>query len=146
MLAVAFVAVILVAISGVWLYRLMQGVAIEETVAIVCFANVTFLVICGLVGRDFAGGWSGLVAMLSLSSGVDLIQMIIVFWLLREMPPVRFGTRYLVIPLLTIAEGYVVLRPEVTARMLVGAALLTAGAAWILFSKASEDEVVLSLR
>ena len=146
MLAVAFVAVVLMAISGVWMHRLMQGVAIEETVIIVCFANASFLTVCGLVGRGFAGGWSGLMAMLSLSSGVDLIQMILLFWLLREMSPVCFGTRYLVIPLLTIVEGYVVLRPEVTARMVVGAALLIGGAAWILFSKTSEDEVVLSLR
>ena len=146
MLAVAFVAVVLVAISGVWMHRLMQGVAIEETVIIVCFANASFLAVGGLVGRGFADGWRGLMAMLSLSSGVDLIQMILVFWLLREMTPVRFGTRYLVIPLLTIVEGYVVLRPEVTSRMVVGAALLIGGAAWILFSKTSEDEVVLSLR
>jgi drug/metabolite transporter (DMT)-like permease len=146
MLAVAFVAVILVAISGVWMHRLMQGVAIAETIVIVCFANAAFLMICGLVGRDFAGGWSGLTVMLSLSTYVDLIQMILVFWLLREMPPVRFATRYLVIPLLTIVEGYVALQPDVTARMVVGAALLIGGAAWILFSKAPDDEAVLSLR
>jgi drug/metabolite transporter (DMT)-like permease len=146
MLAVAFVAVILVAISGVWMHRLMQGVAIAETIVIVCFANAAFLMICGLITRDFSGGWSGLTAMLSLSTSVDLIQIILVFWLLREMPPVRFATRYLVIPLLTIAEGYVVLRPDVTARMVVGAALLIGGAAWILFSKVPDDEAVLSLR
>jgi drug/metabolite transporter (DMT)-like permease len=146
MLAVAFVAVVLVAISGVWMHRLMRGVAIADAAIIVCFANAAFLVICGLVARDFAGGWSGLSAILSLSSGIDLIQIILVFWLLREMSPVRFGTRYLVIPLLTIVEGYVFLRPEVTARMLVGIVLLTAGAVWILIAKAPDDEVILSLR
>jgi drug/metabolite transporter (DMT)-like permease len=62
------------------------------------------------------------------------------------MQPVRFATRYLVIPMLTVVEGYVVLRPEVTARMAVGAALLVGGTMWILFSKASDDEVILSLR
>ena len=146
MLAVVFVAVILVAISGVWMHRLMQNVRIAETIVIVCLANAAFLVICGLVSRDFAGGWSGLTAMLSLSTCVELIQMVLVFWLLREMSPVRFSTRYLVIPLLTVVEGYVIVRPEVTARMVVGAALLIGGTAWILFSKAPDDGEILSLR
>jgi drug/metabolite transporter (DMT)-like permease len=87
-----------------------------------------------------------LTAVLSLSTSVDLIQIVLVFWLLREMSPVRFAARYLVIPLLTIVEGYVALRPEVTARMVVGAVLLAGGSVWILFSKASDDGVVLSLR
>ena len=139
MLAVAFVAVVLVAISGVWIHQLMQGVAIAETIVIVCFANATFLVICGLVGRDFMGGWSGLTTMLSLSSCVDVVQMVLLFWLLREMSPVRFATRYLVIPLLTVVEGFVVLRPEVTVRIVVGVALLAGGTAWILFSKVPDD-------
>jgi drug/metabolite transporter (DMT)-like permease len=141
-----FVAVILVAVSSVWMHRLMQGVAIAETMFIVCFANAAFLAICGLVARDFVGGWAGLRTVLSLSSCVDLIQVILVFWLLREMQPVRFAARYLVIPLLTVVEGYVVLRPEVTARMVVGAVLLVGGTVWVLFSKASDDEVILSLR
>jgi drug/metabolite transporter (DMT)-like permease len=145
MLAVAFAAVLLVAVSGVWMYQLMQGGALGETIAIVCFANAVFLVIGGLLAGDFAGGWNGWAGMLSLSSGVDLIQMILAFWLLREMPPVRFATRYLVIPLLTVIEGYIVLRPEVTVRMGVGALLVAGGAVWILFSK-KPDEVILSLR
>ncbi len=146
MLVVAFGAVVLVAISGVWMHRLMQGIAIAETAVIVCFVNAAFLGICGLVAGDFVGRWSGLAGMLSLSSCVDLIQIILVFWLLREMPPLRFATRYLLIPLLTVIEGYVVLRPEVTTRMVVGTALLLGGTVWILSSKAADDEAVLSLR
>ncbi len=146
MLGVAFVAVILVAISGVWMHRLMKGVAIAEVVVIVCFANVAFLMICVLAGRDFVGSWRGLATMLSLSSCFDLVQIVAGFWLLREMSPVRFATRYLVVPLLTVIEGYVVLRPDLTARMAVGAALLTGGAAWILFSKTPGSETVSLFR
>ena len=146
MLAVVFVAVVLVAISGVWMHRLMQNVAMVEAIAIVCFANAAFLLVCGLAGRSLLWNWSGLTAILSLSTSADLIQIVLVFWLLREMSPVRFAARYLVIPLLTIVEGYVALRPEVTARMVVGAVLLAGGSVWILFSKASDDGVVLSLR
>lgn len=141
MLAVTFAVVVLVAVSGVWMYRLMQGIAVAEAMVIVCFANAVFLGICSLAAREFEGGWGGLTAMLSLSSCVDLIQIVLVFWLLREMTPVRFGARYLVIPLLTVVEGYVVLRPEVTARMIVGFILLTGGAMWILLSKSPDTEV-----
>ncbi len=146
MLAVVFISVLLVAVSGVWMHQLIQGGALGETIAIICLANAVFLVIGGFVAGDFAGGWNGWAEMLSLSSGVDLIQLILAFWLLREMPPVRFATRYLVIPLLTVIEGYVALRPEVTVRMGVGAVLVAGGAVWILFSKATDDEVILSLR
>ena len=54
--------------------------------------------------------------------------------------------RYLVIPLLTVVEGYVVLRPELTFRMGFGVVLLAAGAGMILFAKPAADEAVLSLR
>jgi drug/metabolite transporter (DMT)-like permease len=146
MLGVAFAAVLLVAVSGVWVHQLMQGGALRVTIAIVCFANAVFLMISGLATGDFVGRWNGWAGILSLSFGVDLIQMILAFWLLREMPPVRFATRYLVIPLLTVVEGYVVLRPEVTARMGTGAVLVAGGAVWILFSKKSDDGGILSLR
>ena len=146
MLAVVFVAATVLATAGVWMYRLMKGGAFGLRVAIVCFANAVFLGIGGLLAGGFAGVWNGLTVMLTLSSGVDLVQIILIFWLLREMQPIRFAARYLVVPLLTVIEGYVVLRPELTARMGVEALLAVGGALWILFLKASDDEVILSLR
>jgi drug/metabolite transporter (DMT)-like permease len=146
MMVVIFVAAVLVAISGVWLHRLMQGITITEAVVIVCFANAVFLSVCGLASGDFVGGLSNLRTMFSLSACVELIQIILVFWLLREISPVRFAARYLVIPLLTIVEGLFLLRPQVTVRMVVGISLLIGGIAWILFSKQADDEAILSLR
>jgi hypothetical protein len=67
-------------------------------------------------------------------------------WLWRKMPPVRFAARYLVIPLLTILESFVLMRPEWTVRMGFGTALLAAGGGMLLFLKAGEEETVLSLR
>jgi drug/metabolite transporter (DMT)-like permease len=124
----------------------MQDAAMAEAIALVCFANAVFLVVCGLVRREFVVSWNGLTAMFSLASCIDLIQIVLVFWLLREMPPVRFATRYLVIPLLTIVGGYVFLRPELTVRMVVGMGLLIGGSAWALFSKTPDDDAILSLR
>jgi hypothetical protein len=65
---------------------------------------------------------------------------------LREMPPVRFAARYLLIPLLTIIESYTLVRPDWTARMVLGTILLAVGAGTLLFWKAGEEETVLSLQ
>jgi hypothetical protein len=62
------------------------------------------------------------------------------------MAPVRFSARFLVIPLVTIVEGFVLLRPEVTGRMVVGTVLLAVGTAWMLMTKRQVDEEVLTLR
>jgi hypothetical protein len=82
----------------------------------------------------------------SIASLVDVVEVLLIVWLLREMPPVRFAARYLVIPLLTVLESYVVMRPEWTVRMGFGTALLAAGSGTLLFWKAGEEETVLSLR
>jgi hypothetical protein len=83
---------------------------------------------------------------MSIASLVDLVEVLLIVWLLREMPPIRFAARYLVIPLLTVLESYVVMRPEWTVRMGFGTVLLAAGAGMLLFLKAGEEEAVLSLR
>jgi len=51
-----------------------------------------------------------------------------------------------VIPLLIVAEGYLIFRPELTLRMGLGAALLAGGAAVLLFSSEASEKAHLSLR
>ena len=82
----------------------------------------------------------------SISSMVDVVEVLLIVWLMREMPPVRFAARYLVIPLLTVLESYVLIRPEGTVRMGCGTVLLAAGAGALLFLKAEEEDTVLSLQ
>jgi len=138
--------VVLVAVLSVWMYRLLQGFALAEAIAVVCLSNALFLLVCGLVQGEFVWRLSALSAIGSASSGVDAIAVVLMIWLLREMTPVHFAARYLVIPLFTVAEGYVLLRPDLTVRMGLGLALLAVGAGVILFSRSGEDEAVLSLR
>jgi drug/metabolite transporter (DMT)-like permease len=71
--------------------------------------------------------------------------VLLLLWLLRRMPPVQFASRYLIIPLLTVLEAYVLLRPQLTLRIGAGAILLAAGAGSLLLQHPAEDEVV-SLR
>jgi hypothetical protein len=112
----------------------------------VCLSNAVFLLVCSAVRGELVLQWSELASVVSLSSLVDLVEVVLLVWLLREIMPVRFASRYLVIPLLTLFEGYGLIRPGLTVRVVSGLVLLAAGAGMLLFLKAGEDETVLSLR
>jgi hypothetical protein len=146
MLAVVCAAVILVGLASVWLYRLLRGVALADAIAVVGLANAAFLLISSAVREEVVWRGNGLASVMSIASLVDLVEVLLIVWLLREMPPIRFAARYLVIPLLTVLESYVVMRPEWTVRMGFGTALLAAGGGMLLFLKAGDEETVLSLR
>jgi len=139
-------AVVLVGLSSVWLYRLLQGMALEEALAVVCLGNAGFLLVCSAIWEQFVWSWSGLVSVVSLSSLVDIAEVVLLVWLLREMIPVRFAARYLVIPLLTLLESYTLIRPELSVRMVSGVVLLAVGAGTLLVLKIGEEETMLSLR
>jgi drug/metabolite transporter (DMT)-like permease len=146
MLGVVCAAVALVGLSSVWLYRLLRGVALAHAVAAICLANAVFLLVCSVVRGDYVLQWSGLSSVISTASLVDVVEVVLIVWLLREMPPVRFAARYLLIPLLTILESYVLIRPEVTVRIACGTLLLAAGVGMLLFLKVGDEDTVLSLR
>jgi hypothetical protein len=145
MLDVLGAAVVLVGLSSVWLYRLLRGVAVAHAVAAICLANAVFLLVCSGVRGDFVLR-GGLASVISFASLVDVMEVVLIVWLLREMPPVRFAARYLLIPLLTILESFILIRPEVTARIACGTVLLGAGVGMLLFLKSGDEETMLSLR
>jgi drug/metabolite transporter (DMT)-like permease len=146
MLGLVCVAVVIAGLASVWLDWLLHGVGLADAIVVAGLANAVFLLACGSVGSDFVWRWSGVESMLSVSSLVDGVEVVLLVWLLREIPPVRFAARYLLIPLITILEGYVLIRPEFTVRMGFGTVLLAVGVGVMLFWKAGEEETVLSLR
>ncbi len=146
MLAVICTAVILAGVVSLWLYRLLPEGGLAVEFAVVGFANAAFLLAWSAVHEDIVWQWNGLASLVSVSSLVDAAEVLLIVWLLRVMPPVRFAARYLLIPLITVAEGLVVLRPELTVRMILGTVLLAAGASVLLFFDAQDDEAPLSLR
>ena len=139
-------AVVGVGLSSVWLYRLLRGMALAEALAVVCLGNALFLLACSAVRGEFVWRWSGLASVVSLSSLVDVVEVVLLVWLLGGMMPVRFAARYLVIPLLTLLESYALMRPELTVRVVSGVVLLAAGAGMLLAMKLGEEETALSLR
>ncbi|MCU1250925.1 MAG: hypothetical protein JWQ49_3954 [Edaphobacter sp.] len=149
MQSIVCAAVVLVGLSSVGLYRLLRGVAFADAIAVVGVANAAFLLVWSAVREDLLWRGNDLASVMSIASLVDLVdvaEVLLIVWLLREMPPIRFAARYLVIPLLTVLESYVVMRPEWTVRMGFGTALLAAGGGMLLFLKAGEEGTVLSLR
>jgi hypothetical protein len=146
MLAIVCVAVVVVGLASVWLYRLLRGFAWADAVAVLGLANAAFLLAWSAVHEEIVWRGSAFVSSTSLASFVDVVEVLLIVWLLREMPPIRFASRYLMIPLVTVLESYVVVRPAFTIRMGFGTVLLAVGAATLLFWKTGEEETVLSLR
>ncbi|GGA61559.1 hypothetical protein GCM10011507_11330 [Edaphobacter acidisoli] len=134
------VTVLLIAALSVWLHKALQGVGFAEATAAVCLPPGLGLLLCGHGGQGF-GGLPG--AWILVSGAVSTLLTV---WLLREMRPVRFAARYLIVPLLVLAVGFVLWTPRFTIRMGCGIALLTCGAALLLMLRCDDKSEVLSLR
>ena len=145
--AVVLIAVSLSGAAGVWLHRLLQRTRMAAAIAIIGISNAFLLLVwCSLRGSAV---WriSQFFQGESIAAGfVQAVTFLLTLWLVREMNPVRLSGRYLVIPLLTIGEGLVTMRPPVTPRLIVGIVLLATGAWWILTSQPWREERPLSLR
>jgi drug/metabolite transporter (DMT)-like permease len=142
MIAVVCSAVILAGIASVWLYRLLQQFELSDAVALVCLSNAIFLLIYGWVRGANVWHRSSLLSLLSWSWLVDVTEVLLLLWLLRRMPPVQFASRYLLIPLLTVLEAYILVRPPLTLRIGAGTILLVAGVGLLLFQHPAKEEVV----
>ena len=140
---VLVVSAVLIAWSSVVIHRVLRGVSVVQAVSAFCLANAVVLLVAGFVEGD--GGW-GLDVVGWISVAVQAGTAVLLVVLLRWMEPVRFAARFLVIPLLVILEGFVLLRPELSLRMVSGVVLM-AGAVGVLLGSRRVDEVSsLSLR
>jgi drug/metabolite transporter (DMT)-like permease len=145
MIAVLLTAIILAGVSAVWLHRMLQHITFPRAIAIICLSNAAFLLLCSLPAKALLNPHN-LASTASPTSLIDTAEILLLLWLLRAMPPVRFAARYLLIPLLTVAEGFLLVRPLFSLRIAAGTLLLVAGTALLLFLTPSADEDLLSLR
>lgn len=143
MFGAVLVAVVVVSFASVWIYRLLREFAIGEAVAVVCLSNAVFLSLRALFAEE---SWSGALSLLSLSSLYNLLELVLLVWLFRELSPVRLAARFLVVPLLLILEGLVILRPALTPRIGAGLVLMLCSAGYILFSRRQNSDAALSIR
>jgi drug/metabolite transporter (DMT)-like permease len=144
-LGVVLIAVVIVGVAGVWLYLLFRNVRWLEGIAVAGVCNALVLLAWCVVRGDLVFTVSALREEISFGFVARVAETFLLLWLLRTMDPIRLSSRYLVIPLVTIVEGVVLLRPSVTVRLVIGVVLLVAGASWMLAARAREEEPELSL-
>lgn len=129
-------AATLVAVASVWIRRLLQGYDLIQSIAIFALSNAAVLLCAGTLSGWNAGGVRADIWVAGLIAGAEAVLLV---GLLRGMLPVQVAARFLAIPLLTVMEGYFVLRPEITLRMGMGAALLVGGVGFVLFSPEGKE-------
>jgi drug/metabolite transporter (DMT)-like permease len=141
-LAILLAAGLLIAFASVAIHRVLRRFSIAEGIAVLCLSNALFL----LPGALRSGSHGIAIAGSILPALLPCVATALLVVLLREIDPVRLAARYFVVPLLTIVEGYLVLRPELTLRMGVGAVLMASGSAFLVLGSRSDEVSSLSLR
>jgi drug/metabolite transporter (DMT)-like permease len=148
--ALAVLAVVLAALAGIAMHRLLAEFAMAEAIAIASFANAVFF--CAASVASDPADWALLLAPALLAHQAatallfELPQRVLLLWLMRDISPVRLSARALAIPLVTVFEGALLLRPELTLRTVSGLLLLAAGTWRLLTGNEPGDEPRLVLR
>ncbi len=127
--------VILSGVIAVWLHRTLAGVPVFRTGAIAMAAACLVATPFSLLGGPPAVVWSAsaIAGEAVRCFAIDLPVVLLTVWLLREMRPVAFSARALLIPLVSVAAGLILLRPEVPWTTPAGMLLMGIGA-WRLLA------------
>ncbi len=143
---ICLAGVLIAAGASVWMYGLLGEFAVIEAAVICSSANAVFFLVMFLVssvggGSGWGGEWSWRDFGVEAATAICFVlpQIVLLVWLMREIVPERFAARYLVVPLLTVIEGYAATRPELPLRLVGGAALAIFGA-WRLMTASGRDE------
>lgn len=127
-------------VAAVRLHGLLAGGALLRHAAVVGAAGAALGGVCSRLGDNGPADWSA--AMVGTEAArcllVDAPVLMLTVWLLREMPPVRFAAHYLLIPLVTVVEGFLLVRPQWSWTIAAGFLLLAAGCAGLLRSDSPE--------
>jgi hypothetical protein len=134
-----------VAWACVRLHSLLRGVGIWSGVAMVFGASA---VVAACFGRGWAMPWDWSMAVRELGFCVliDAPLAALTVWLLRELEPVRFAVRYLVVPLVSILEGMALVRQRLDWTTAAGLALMAAGSVALLVQGGEQPGSELKLR
>jgi hypothetical protein len=144
----AVVGALVAAAASVWMHRLLRDFSLVEAAVVCGAANAMyFLVVFAVSGWGSAEwSWSAVAVEAVKAVCFDLPQVVLLLWLLWAVTPMRFAARFLLIPLLSVAEGFALMRPEVGLRVIGGAALVVFGAWRLLTARRRDEEPGLMLR
>ena len=138
-LAVMVVCAGVVAFAGVRAHDLLAGVPLTWAASGAC-AAAGVLTAVAWVGQRESTVWDAHLLLGEIAWGVaiNVPLVLLTLWLLREMTAVAFATRFTLVPLVTIAAGIVLVRPQIVWTTWLGLAL-TGVSVWMLVQ--DEEEV-----
>jgi drug/metabolite transporter (DMT)-like permease len=145
-LALVLGCCVVVAVVSVWMHQLMQHIGVAAGAAVIGIGSAAAL---GAYGASVGWprlDWNMIAGELLRCAVFDLPVICLIVWLAREIAPARLSARFLLVPLVTVVEGYALERGPVTARALVAVALLCAGGAMLLLKDEPEELQGLRLR
>ncbi len=141
LLLAMLIAAVFAGIAAVRLNSLLSQTGILRGVAIIC-ASAAVLSLTGAI-VDWVPirpiGPKDLAIELACCLFIDGPLLWLTVWLLREMNPISFSSRYLLIPLITIVEGFILVRPGGNWVMAGGVLLLAGGGVALLRSERAEN-------
>lgn len=134
-------AALSIGLAGVLLHQAIQGWRLFEVLAACGFGNGTLL----LVSRHLAAQRAEPLAQSFLVAGLNGLGLVLLLWMTSEMNPLRVSSRFLFVPIVTVLEGAVLMRPVLTARMVAGFSLAIAGGLVLVFRDDAESHTTLKL-
>jgi hypothetical protein len=141
-------AAVLTGVAAVQLHKLLRGIPL------IAAAVIASGVIAGCDAVLARASWSALGTLDArgwlvegaIALGFEGPVLLLGIWLLRELRPVAFATRYLWILLAAVLESYVLMRPSANWIMGLGALLMAGSAVWLLRASPREDDSGSTLR
>ena len=133
-------AAVLAGVAAVRLRRLLAETGWLRGAAVICGATS---LVAGALCRV---GWTGVGDRGATAVGTEVARCLVLdgsmvsltVWLLRQMPPTAFSSRYLLVPLVTVVEGFLLLRPGGSWTLVAGLGLMAGGSAWLLMDDSDE--------
>jgi drug/metabolite transporter (DMT)-like permease len=139
-------AALLVAIASVRIYGILQENPLLPAAATICLTNAAVLLIACIATGQATLQRTALRGLVSLSTAMHIAVLLLLLPLLKAIPPARLSVRFLTVPLLTVFEGFVLLRPDLTWRMGLGFILSLIATTLFLREKGTGEGSSLSLR
>jgi hypothetical protein len=127
-------------VAAVRMHTLLAGVGIlpgAALVAVVSAASAAAFWNVGSVG-PITFTWGGALVEASRCLLFDGPILLLTVWLVREMEPVAASVRFLLIPLVTIVESFIAIRPDLTWTSLAAVIFMAGGGIWLLARGAGE--------
>jgi drug/metabolite transporter (DMT)-like permease len=133
-IALMTAAMLLTAAAILWLHTRKSG---PWSIASICLANGALLTLIGHADPN----WTWMTAAYEFLRCLLLTapETLLLLCLIPLLEPRRLAARWLIAPLFTVLEGFILVRPPVDTRLLLGILLLATGGAWLFCAESPPD-------